>query len=137
MKIQSRRKPSVKTGLLLIGHGTRLPEANRVLEDVAAALARQFRSFVVEACFLEISQPDVQTAVDRCVERGAGRVLFVPYFLYLGGHVGRDLPEHIAMARSRHTAVEIRLAPHLGFDRRVVAVVADRVRKGLRAGGWS
>jgi len=137
MTKRPHRPPVVRTGLLLIGHGSRYSEANRVLKEVAAALGRKFRRFVVEACFLEISEPDIQAGIDRCVARGAERVLFVPYFLYLGGHVGRDLPEHMAAARSRYPGMEIRLAPHLGFDRRVVAVTADRIRQGLRAGRWT
>lgn len=130
------RKPLVKTALLLIGHGSRAPGADQVLVSVAAALRRRFRRFVVEPSFLEISQPDIQTAIDRCVAQGAQRILFMPYFLYLGGHVGRDLPEHMSQARSRYPGLEIRVAPHLGYDPRIVAVTADRIGRGLRAGRW-
>lgn len=135
------RKPAaalkVPTSLLVIGHGSRVPGANHVLDQVVAALRREFRGLVVEACFLDIAQPDVQTGLDRCVTQGARRVLFVPYFLYLGGHVGRDLPDHIIQGRDRHPGLEIRIAPHLGFDRRLVAVATDRIRYGLKAGGWN
>jgi sirohydrochlorin ferrochelatase len=136
MKPRAAKAPPVKTALLLIGHGSRVPEANGVLGEVARSLRRRMRRFVVEPAFLEISQPDVQTAIDRCVAQGAARILFVPYFLYLGGHVGRDLPEHIVQGRTRHPAIEIRIAPHLGYDDRVIAVVIDRIRQGLRSGRW-
>ncbi len=132
-----RRPPSIKIGLVLIGHGSRVPGANQVLEQVAVALRRRYRRFVVEPAFLELAQPDIPSAIDRCVFSGAKRILFVPYFLYLGGHVGRDLPEHMAQARLRHPGLEIRIAPHLGFDRRVVAVAIDRISQGLRAGKWT
>ena len=127
----------IPTALLVIGHGSRVVDANKVLDQVAVALRREFRGLVVEACFLDIAQPDVQAGLDRCVTQGARRVLFVPYFLYLGGHVGRDLPDHIIQGRDRHPGLEIRIAPHLGFDRRVVGVASDRIRHGLKAGGWS
>ncbi len=129
-------RPGARTALLLIGHGSRMPEANRVLGEVAGSLRRRFRKFIVEPAFLELSPPDVPSAIDRCVGQGAGRILFVPYFLYLGGHVGRDLPDHILQARERHPGLEIRIAPHLGLDRRVIAVVVDRVKQGLRSGRW-
>ncbi len=134
---KSSKPQKVKTGLLLVGHGSRVPGAGRVLSQVAGSLRRAMRGFVVEPAFLEISQPDVQTGIDRCVAQGAQRVLLVPYFLYLGGHVGRDIPEHMAEARSRHAGLEIRIAPHLDFDRRIVAVVVDRIKTGLRLGKWS
>ncbi len=136
MTRRARKAPAVKTALLLIGHGSRVPEANGVLGEVAAALRRRLRRFIVEPAFLELAPPDIQAGIDRCVSQGAVRILFVPYFLYLGGHVGRDLPEHIGLARSRHPGLEIRVAPHLGYDRRVVAVVLERIRQGLRAGRW-
>jgi len=137
MTRRAGKAPAVKTALLLIGHGSRVPEANGVLEEVATTLRRRLRRFVVEPAFLELAQPDIQTGIDRCVAQGSARILFVPYFLYLGGHVGRDLPDHIGQARARHPGLEIRIAPHLGYDRRVVAVVLDRIRQGLRAGRWA
>jgi len=126
-----------RTGLLLIGHGSRATEAVKVLADVAASLRRRFRGFVVEPCFLELNQPDIQTAIDRAVGQGATRILFVPFSTYLDGHVGRDLPEHIVVARERHPGLDIRIAPHLGPDPRLVAICADRIRRGLRAGRWA
>jgi sirohydrochlorin ferrochelatase len=139
MKKKQPRKaaPKVKTGLLVIGHGSRVPEAGRVLTQVIGSLRRDFRGFVVEFAFLEISKPDIQTGIQRCVAQGVSRILLVPYFLYLEGHVGRDIPHHMAEARARHPGLEIRIGPHLDFDRRIVAVVGDRIRTGLRAGRWT
>jgi sirohydrochlorin ferrochelatase len=136
-KKPSRKSPKIKTGLLVIGHGSRVPEAGRVLTQVIGSLRRNFRGFVVEVAFLEISKPDIQSGIDRCVAQGVSRILLVPYFLYLGGHVGRDIPHHMAEARTRYPGLEIRIGPHLDYDRRIVAVVSDRIRTGLRAGRWT
>ena len=136
---RSGRRPgrrSARTALLVIGHGSRVGTANRILRRIARALRVRFPGRVVEACYLEAATPAVQAGIDRCVARGATRVLFVPYFLYLGDHVRRDLPEAAALARRRHGDLEVRIAPHLGDDRRLAAIVADRVRLGLRAGRW-
>lgn len=137
MTTRGRKVAEVRTGLLLIGHGSRATEAVKVLGAVAAALRRRFRRYIVETSFLELSQPDVQAGIDRLVALGAARILFVPYSPYLDGQVGRDLPEHIAAARARHPGLEIRIAPHLGYDARLVAVCADRILRGLRDGRWT
>ena len=131
-----RGRGSARAALLVIGHGSRVGPANRILRRIARALRVRFAGRVVEACYLEAAAPDVQAGIDRCVARGASRVLFVPYFLFLGGHVRQDLPKAAALARRRHRGLEVRIAPHLGDDRRLPAIVADRVRHGLRAGGW-
>lgn len=130
------RSRTAPTACLLIGHGSRVAPANAVLLRVARGLRRLLPGHVVETCFLEAVPPDLQAGIDRCVAGGAGRVLLLPYFLYLGGHVGRDLPRGIARARRRHPGVRLALAPHLGFDRRLVAIVADRARRGARRAGW-
>jgi sirohydrochlorin ferrochelatase len=124
------------TAYLLVGHGSRVPGANRVLRRVAAAVRARMRDARVEACFLEAAAPGLPESIERCVAAGARRILVVPYFLYLGGHVGRDLPRAMRRARRMHPGLRIRLAPHLGFDRRLVALVAERVRRGRRAAGW-
>lgn len=137
MSTRTRTTPKARIALLLIGHGSRAPEAAKVLQDAAAALKRKYRAFVVEASYLEINTPDVQAGIDRCVAQGASRILLVPFSPYLDGHVGRDLPEHIINARTRNPGLDIRIAPQLGPDPRLVAICSDRVRQGLRAGRWS
>ena len=137
MSLPKRGAGPAKTGLLVIGHGSRATEAVKVLSEAAVSVRRRFRRFLVEACFLEINQPDVQAGIDRLVAQGAGRILFVPFSLYVDGHVGRDLPEHITLARARHPGIDIRIAPHLGPDHRLVAVCEDRIKQGLRAGRWT
>jgi sirohydrochlorin ferrochelatase len=111
--------------------------ANRVLRGLARLLRIRFPGRVIEACFLEAARPDVPGGIERCVRRGASRILFVPYFLYMGGHVRRDLPAAARRGRERHPGVQIRIARHLGADPRLVAIVSERVRRGLRTCRWS
>jgi len=122
--------------LLVVGHGSRETGANRLLLDVARRLRARFPGRVVVPCFLEAARPDVSAGMETCVRRGARRILLVPYFLYMGGHVRRDLPRLAARARRRHPGVRVRIARHLGRDDRLVAVAAARARRGLRASGW-
>jgi sirohydrochlorin ferrochelatase len=126
-----------RAALLLIGHGSRVPSANRLLREVARGLRGVFPGRAVEIAYLEAAPPDIREGIERCVSRGATRILIVPYFLYLGGHVGRDLPRAAVAARRRHEGLEVRIAAHLGRDRRLLEIVADRSRRGLRACRWS
>jgi len=129
--------PATRAALLLIGHGSRVGSANWLLRRLARDLNARFPGRVIEACYLEAARPDIPAGIKTCVRRGASRILFVPYFLYLGGHVGRDLPKAAARARARHPDLQIRIAPHLGADPRLVAIVSHRIRRGLRASRWS
>jgi len=118
------------TALLLIAHGSRHPEANDDLHHVAAAL-RQRGHAVVEAAFLELADPNIDTAGERCVAQGAQIVVLVPYFLAAGVHVRRDLTAARDQLSQRFPAVRFLLAEPLGRHPLLLDVVADRVSHAL------
>src|SRR5439155_7230631 len=105
---------SQRTAVLLIAHGSREPSANDDLRALAARLAAAGEYPIVEACFLELAEPDIPTGGDRCVARGATRVLMIPYFLSAGVHLRRDLTAAREELSRRHPHVEFRLGSPLG-----------------------
>jgi sirohydrochlorin ferrochelatase len=120
--------------LLLIAHGSRHEAANDDLRDLAGRLAGRGGYAVVEACFLELAEPDIPAGGARCVARGATRVLMVPYFLSAGVHLHRDLTAARDALCARHPGVEFRLGPPLGPHPMLDALVVERVRQ-LDTGG--
>jgi sirohydrochlorin ferrochelatase len=118
----------VNSALLLIAHGSRHAEANEDLFHVAKAMERRGHA-VVEASFLETASPTIDDAAARCVERGAGRVVLLPYFLSAGVHVRRDLAAARDRLAARFRAVEFRLAEPLGRHPLLLDAVADRARE--------
>lgn len=118
------------TALLLIAHGSREDEANDDLRHVAASL-RQRGHALIEPCFLELAEPNIEEGGRRCVEQGAGQVVLVPYFLSAGVHVRRDLTEARRRLEERFPQVEFRLAEPLGRHPLLLDVVAERVRQAL------
>jgi sirohydrochlorin ferrochelatase len=115
--------------VLLIAHGSRQSAANDDLVDLAARFAGRGDYPIVEACFLELAEPDIATGGDRCVARGAARVLMVPYFLAAGVHLIRDLADARDALRRRHPGVEFRLGPALGPHPLLDALVSQRIRQ--------
>ena len=120
----------MQTALLLIAHGSRQPEANADLHHVVEALRR--RGHIAEAAFLELAEPDIDSGGARCAERGAGRVVLVPYFLSAGVHVRRDLTAARDRLAARFPAVEFRLAEPLGPHALLLEVVEERAREALK-----
>ncbi len=102
------------TAVLLIAHGSRRPEANADLFDLAGRLAATGEFPIVQASFLELAEPDIPGGGDLCVSEGARRVLLVPYFLSAGVHLRRDLTAARDALAERHPEVEFRLGPALG-----------------------
>jgi len=114
------------TALLLIAHGSRQEEANADLHHVVLEMRRRGRYAVVEACFLELAEPDIAAGGQRCVEQGAKRVILLPYFLSAGVHVRRDLTAARDLLAARFPQSAFLLAEPLGRHPLLLEVVADR-----------
>jgi sirohydrochlorin cobaltochelatase len=122
-----------QVALLLMAHGSPDPAANQPIEQVAARIRDTSRYAQVVVCYMDLNQPSIPTAIDDLAARGARRLVAVPYFLQLGGHVAEDLPATIDAARRRHASAEIILAEHLGYNALLVEVIAERViERGIK-----
>ena len=120
---------SARTAVLLIAHGSRQSSANDDLHELAARLSASGDHPIVEACFLELADPDIPTGGSRCVARGAARVLMVPYFLSAGVHLRRDLTAARDEFTRQYPDVDFRLGSPLGPHPLLDALVTARVRE--------
>lgn len=99
--------------ILLFSHGSVVCGASRCLGAHAREMESRGDAPIVEAGFLNYVEPDFQSAVDRCLERGATRIVIAPFFLVAGKFVRNELPPHIEEAQRRHPGVEIVVAEAL------------------------
>lgn len=111
--------------LLIVDHGSRLADANAVLESVAEALRRRRDDLHVEVAHMELARPSLADALGRCAER-AEEVVVVPYFLGPGRHTTRDIPRLVEEAKRAHPTLRVSIAEPLGFDERLVDLVLAR-----------
>jgi len=126
----------MKTAILLMAHGSRIPEANDAMRGIAAMVKEMSGQGIVEVSFREQHLPNIQQGIDACVAQGAERILLLPYFLFVGAHVREDLPGEMAEARKRHPGVEFAMGSHLGVHRKLAEIVVERIDEGLADAGW-
>ena len=127
----------MKTAILLMGHGSRIPEANQALYAIAAMVRLGTGSEIVEVAFREQHAPNIQKGIDRCVAQGASRVLLYPYFLFAVAHVLEDLPAEMEEAARRHPGLEMVLGEPLGVHPKLGEIVCERIGASLSAAGWT
>lgn len=127
----------MKTAILLMGHGSRVAEANQALFAIADMVQAQKPDMLVEVAFRELHPPDIQTGIDRCVERGAERVLLYPYFLFLGAHVREDLPAEMTTARRRYPQLLLAIGDPLGVHPKLGEIVCERIDAALAEQAWA
>src|SRR6266702_4410513 len=113
-------------GFLLCGHGSRDPVGIAGFAAIAAGLAPLLPGRPFAYGFMELAEPDLDSAVGTLVAAGAARILAVPGFLFAARHVDEDLPRELAAAAARHR-VEIVLGRELGPDARLIDALSDRL----------
>jgi sirohydrochlorin ferrochelatase len=118
------------TGFIVFAHGSRIESANQAVRDVVSKMAAsQVASSgpqLVEAAFLELGQPDLSGATGKLIERGAKRIVVIPYFLTLGTHMQRDLPRLARDASHAHGDIEIRITSPLDGHPALLQALLDR-----------
>ncbi len=123
-------RSELPTAVLLIAHGSRRASANEDLVQLARLVAERGRFEIVEVSYLELLEPTISTGGRTCLERGARRVLMLPYFLSAGVHVVTDLDEQRQQLAAQFPDVEFVLCPHLGLHPLMAEIVLARLHEG-------
>ena len=121
----------MKTGVILISHGSKLNSGNDGLFKIADMLRAMNRWDVVEAAFLQLAKPGFDEVVRKAVENGANRIVVVPLLLFKGNHVYKDIPEMLENEKSKYPQVEFIYANNIGADERIALIAADRIHEVL------
>jgi sirohydrochlorin ferrochelatase len=118
------------TAVLLIAHGSRRAEANDDLVRLSEILLEKQVYAIIQTAYLELADPGIDAAAEKCVAAGASRVKMLPYFLSAGAHVTDDLERHRRELAGRFPQVVFELCPPLGLHPLMVEIVLDRLREG-------
>jgi sirohydrochlorin ferrochelatase len=120
----------MQTGIIIVDHGSRRAESNRMLEEVATLFARRFEALydIVEPAHMELAEPSIATAYARCVERGATKVVVTPFFLGPGKHWTGDIPRLAAEAARNHPGTTYHVTMPLGIDDLILDLLNKRIQ---------
>src|SRR5262249_4937113 len=123
------------TGIIIVDHGSRRDRSNRLLEELARLFAQRFAHLyeVVEPAHMELAEPSIATAHDRCVRRGAGRMIVAPYFLGPRRHGSQDIPNLASEAAANHPGTTFHIAETLGIDDLMLELLNKRVQECTQA----
>jgi sirohydrochlorin cobaltochelatase len=110
--------------IILFAHGSRDPLWRLPVESVAARLRAQQADVPVRCAYLELTAPDLASAVAELVNQGANQVTVVPMFLGAGRHAREDLPALVQQLRAAYPGVAFELQPAVGEDPRVLDLLA-------------
>ncbi len=122
-------------GLLLIGHGSKLPYNRVNLEKLAEILRKRSKFKFVEVGFMIRDTPTVAEAIDALVEKGMSKIVLAPAFLAAGVHTTQDIPELIDVKKKelqlRARGIELFYGEPLGSDERIAEILEEKALNAL------
>lgn len=116
---------ALPSALILFAHGSRDPLWRAPMDAVAAQIQAQSPPTVVRCAFLELSTPDLPSAVHALQAEGHSRIRIVPLFLGMGRHAREDLPALVQDLRQAHPQLQLEVLPSVGESPELVRCLAD------------
>lgn len=112
-------------GIIFFAHGSRDPLWRLPIEAVATQLQTQQPDALCACAYLELTTPDLHTAVADLVQRGCQHLTVLPMFLGTGRHARQDLPVLVEQLQAQYPEVSFHIATAVGEDGRMTQLMAD------------
>jgi len=113
--------------ILILAHGSREKQTETTF-DVLIDLVRSQTGQIIETAFMEFSPRSITAGLENLATQGAKRIRVIPYFLFTGVHIKKDIPEEIAAFRQNNPDLDIILEDVIGTDPLIVDIVTRRIR---------
>ncbi len=119
--------PEKDVDVLIIGHGSKDPNAQMSLDYVVNGLKKSYRN--VDKCWLEIEQPDIVQGIKTCEKNDPKILVIVFYFLHEGAHVKIDVNNDLLPALQNSNIKKTYVTKHLGTDEKMIELIMERTRE--------
>jgi len=124
-----------KTGLIIIGHGSKLPHSKENVEQLAEILKKRAAFETVEISFMVKNKPTIPEAIEKLAEKGVTKIVLVPAFLAPGVHTTQEIPEMIEMKEKepllKERGIKLVYGEPLGSDERIAEIIEEKAFKAL------
>lgn len=115
------------TAVIIVDHGSRRDESNHMLERFVEDFAEHCHYPIVEPAHMELAEPCIATAFDRCAQRGATHIIVCPYFLLPGKHWDQDIPNLTRQAAENYPHIQYVVAAPIGLHPMMHQVIHSRI----------
>jgi precorrin-8X/cobalt-precorrin-8 methylmutase len=139
--LRKRRKTDLEkaaldnVGLILIGHGSKLPHNRENLEKLAEILRKRSEFKIVEIAFMIRNRPTIPEAIDTLAKKGVSKIVLVPVFLAPGVHTTQEIPELIDVkdkeSQLSATGIQLFYGEPIGADECIAVILAEKALKAL------
>jgi sirohydrochlorin cobaltochelatase len=109
-------------GYILLSHGSKVKESNEASAKVLQELSKSLEN--VQLAFLELAEPDFESATKSLKDAGVNQIKVLPLFLAPGKHVREDVP-HLCETFGKKYEIEITVLEHIGANSGYVQLIEN------------
>ncbi|MCW3998837.1 MAG: sirohydrochlorin nickelochelatase [Candidatus Bathyarchaeota archaeon] len=122
-------------GLILIGHGSKLPHNQENLEKLADILRERSSFRQVEIAFMIRNPPTISEAIDNLTRKKVDKIVLVPVFLASGVHTTKEIPEMIEVkdkeSQLSQKGIQLFYGEPIGADECIAVILEEKALKAL------
>lgn len=119
--------PNKDVDVMIIGHGSKDPNAQMSLNYIVDELKDSYRN--VSRCWLEIEQPDIFEGIKKCEKDEPKALIIVFYFLHEGAHVKTDINNDLIPALKDSNLKDTFITKHIGTDEKIIDLIIERAKE--------
>ena len=127
---------SKRSGIMVIGHGSRLPYNKEIIELNVQRL-KDMGHRDTYAAFNEFDEPTIEEIMDRMVKDGMEEIVAIPLFISEGDHLKNDIPPKIHLQDGIRegtfaqdgSEITVKYCYPIGSDFRLTQLFAAKIRQ--------
>ncbi|MBT0158365.1 sirohydrochlorin nickelochelatase [Candidatus Bathyarchaeota archaeon A05DMB-2] len=124
-----------KIGLIIIGHGSKLPHNRENLEKLAEIVRKRSKFKTVQISFMVRNKPTIPEAIESVAKKGVSKIVLVPAFLAPGVHTTQEIPELIGLKEQelalKARGIQLIYGEPLGADERIADIIEEKAMHAL------
>jgi sirohydrochlorin cobaltochelatase len=86
-----------KKGMLLVGHGSKMPYNQELVEKTADFIKAKNTDYIVKCGFMNMNTPSIKDSLEAFRKEQIDVLVVVPLFLAKGVHIEKDIPGEIGI----------------------------------------
>ncbi|MDH5217918.1 MAG: sirohydrochlorin chelatase [Gammaproteobacteria bacterium] len=118
------------TGVIILGRGSSDRIANGEVAKMARWLFEETDHDLVDIAFTGITNPRLESAVQRQYKQGMTQVAVLPYYLFTGTLIER-INLQVERLKTQYPQIAFGLGSYFGFENEIYELLTQRVREAM------
>jgi len=114
-------------GILILAHGSRIKSTKDTINTVVDMVRDKIDSMPIEIAYMELCEETIEIGINNLIKKGVKSIKVVPYFLFEGIHIRKDIPNEIDRIMKSYEGVTVTMGNTLGADSRLADILVDRI----------